>query len=450
MKVYALRNHQRINALTMLLILQLLLLVSCRKFDFPHSPIGKKYSNDVAIEWINLQQKMTLRTPGFGPGPAGRAFAYSGVTMYESVLPAITGFHGFVHLEGAVLPKADKNKKYYWPASVNGSMKAVLTSFFTAPNVDPTVAAANKFSIDSLYTVFAGKFAGQASQEALDRSADFGDQVGKAVFLWSGSDGATTPRPPYVLPVGSGLWITTPPAFAPAANPYGGTFRTFIPNLVDRVNVPAPVPYSLDPASDYFKMVKLVYDKSLVLTPDEVNIAKTWGDIPGNYNGPAHFTNVLSQLIRKEKVDLYGAAELYAKHGIAIQDATVIIFKSKYQYNGIRPISVIRAAIPGAENWNTLIPTPPHPEYLSAHAVIAFACSEVLKDKFGGRYAFKDYTHESLWGVRSYKSFQEYATEAGWSRILAGIHYDGTATASEKVGKDIGRLVNKLGEGGFK
>ena len=202
------------------------------------------------------------------------------------------------------------------------------------------------------------------------------------------------------------------------------------------------VPFSLDPASEYYKMVKFVYDKSLVLTPDEVNIAKTWGDIHGNYNGSSHFTNVLTQLIKKEKVDLFGAAELYAKHGIAIQDASIVIFKAKYEYNGIRPISVIRAVFPGAENWNTLIPTPPYPEYLSAHAVIAFACSEVLKDKFGSKYSFTDYMHETLYGVRSYKSFQEYAREAAWSRILAGIHYDPTAIASEKVGKDIGKLVN--------
>lgn len=450
MKVNVLRAFPRINTLTMLILLQLLLLISCRKFDFPHTPIGKKYSNDVAIEWINLQQKMTMRTPGFGPGPAGRAFAYSGVTMYEAVLPAVTNFHGFVHLEGALLPSAEKNKKYYWPASVNGAMKAVLTSFFTAPNIDPAAAAANKFSIDSLYDVFAGKFAGQSSQDALDRSSNFGDQVGKAIFVWAGTDGTTAPHPPYVPPVGPSFWIPTPPAFAPPANPYGGTLRTFIPNLVARIDVPAPVPFSLDPSSEYYKMVKLVYDKSLALTPDEITIAKTWGDIPGNYNGPSHFTNVLTQLIKKEKVDLFGAAELYAKHGIAIQDATVVIFKSKYEYNGIRPISVIRAVFPGAENWNTVIPTPPHPEYLSAHAVIAFASAELLKDKFGSKYSFKDYTHETLYGVRSYKSFQEYAWEAGWSRILAGIHYDGTAKASEKVGKDIGKLVNQLGNGGFK
>lgn len=41
------------------------------------------------------------------------------------------------------------------------------------------------------------------------------------------------------------------------------------------------------------------------------------------------------------------------------------------------------------------------------------------------------------------------ASEAGWSRFLAGIHYDGTVVVSEKVGKDVGRLVNKLEEGGF-
>lgn len=62
--------------------------------DFPHIPDGevnklnltRKYPSDVAIKWINLQQKLIKTTPGFDPLVASRSFAYSGLTLYESVV----------------------------------------------------------------------------------------------------------------------------------------------------------------------------------------------------------------------------------------------------------------------------------------------------------------------------------------------------------------------------
>ena len=61
--------------------------ISCD--DFPHrSPHGegpgslnlaKKYPADVAIQWINLQQRLIKTTSGFDPLVASRSFAYSGL-----------------------------------------------------------------------------------------------------------------------------------------------------------------------------------------------------------------------------------------------------------------------------------------------------------------------------------------------------------------------------------
>ena len=67
--------------------------ISCD--DFSHkSPHGeghpgslnltKKYPADVAIQWINLQQKLSKTTSGFDPLVASRSFAYSGLALYNS------------------------------------------------------------------------------------------------------------------------------------------------------------------------------------------------------------------------------------------------------------------------------------------------------------------------------------------------------------------------------
>ncbi|HTE33010.1 MAG TPA: vanadium-dependent haloperoxidase [Chryseolinea sp.] len=420
------------------------IIYSCHHIDLPGAP-AKKYSNEVALAWINLQQRMIKTTPGFGPGPAGRSFAYSGLAMYESIVPGMPSYQSFLLQIAPITspPPFDRDKKYFWPASVNASMKTILTGFFTGGSIASGISAANKFSIDSLDAVYRNKFASQAPQDELSRSSILGAGIASYVFDWSKTDGTFAVNPPYTSPMGVGLWVPTFPGFGPPINPYGGQLRSFTPNLLSSLTILPPVPYSEIPGSQFYEMNKFLYDKSLVLTTDEINIAKTWGDIPGNYNGPAHFTNVLTQLIAKERLPLDEAAVLYARHGIAIYDATIPIFKAKYQYNVMRPITYIRSKL-NHPDWNTVIPTPAHPEYLSAHAVIAQACAEVLKERFGNHYSFRDHTHDDLFGTRSYSTFDEYAAESGWSRVLAGIHFQPTAEASLIVGKKVGQLVNAL------
>ena len=197
------------------------------------------------------------------------------------------------------------------------------------------------------------------------------------------------------------------------------------------------------PNSDFYKMVNEVYTISQNLTPDDLNIVKTWSDSPVNYNLAAHNYNILTQLILKYRLPLDETAVLFAKYGIVANDAGVIIFKAKYQYNQVRPITYIRSVL-GQSTWNTVIPTHPHPEYLWGHAVASQAFAEVLKDKFGYRTPFKDKTHDALYGIRSYTSFDAYGQEAAWSGVLSGLHYKNTANISLKVGVQVGRLANRI------
>jgi hypothetical protein len=67
-----------------------------------------------------------------------------------------------------------------------------------------------------------------------------------------------------------------------------------------------------------------------------------------------------------------------------------------------------------------------------------------LENIFGKNYLFVDRTHENLYGARSYKNLKEYAIEAGWSRVLAGIHYKPSADVALAQGDKVGNLVNKM------
>ena len=105
------------------------------------------------------------------------------------------------------------------------------------------------------------------------------------------------------------------------------------------------IPYSESPDSEFYKAVNEVYTISLSLTDEDIRIVKHWGDIPGNYNTPSHYTHIATQLIEENEFKLDQAAVTYAKHGIAINEALISVFKAKYMHNLIRPISYIRSVL---------------------------------------------------------------------------------------------------------
>lgn len=402
----------------------------------PGSTNTKQFPGDVALSWYKLEQKLISTTPGFGPGPTGRAFGYSGLVLYESVIPGMPAYQSlYKYYTGNAIP-LNKEAYYFWPASANTAMACFFKKFFS------TTSAQNLEEINQLEALNNTAYAGSIGTEKLQPSIIFGKAVAEAVFAWSKTDGALATYPAYVPPIGPGLWIPTPPALAAPVGVYTSQFRPF--SAIGQAEQPGPpISYSADPASAFYQQVNQVYTISKTLTHLDSMLVKHWGDIPGNKNGPAHFTQVLMQLVEAEKLNLETAAFAFAKHGFALNDAGISVFTTKYKYNVIRPVSYINNVMVHPE-WATIIPTPPHPEYPAAHATTAAAVVAVLETIFGKQYAFTDRTHEALYGAFKYSSLKAYGEAAGWSRVLGGIHYAPSVEVGLWQGKAVGAKVNQL------
>jgi hypothetical protein len=420
-------------------------LSGCKKHDTP-GPVGK-YPADVANAWMQMQIRLTKSTTGYNSVVSDRSFAYAGITMYEALVPGIPGSRSLLPQIGGTPVSSDKTRdQYYWPASVNAAMAMLTKSFFE------TTSPANMLSIDSLEAAYNTKFKTEADAAKIQHAVDYGHQVATAIFQWSTTDGGhqayshivdPTYTPPGNGTGHDGYWISTtlPPA-APAlpVHPHWGDNRSFISNIAASTQPGAPLPYSEDSKSPFFQMVYELYTISLSLTHEDSLTAKFWGDQPGNLNVPAHATNILTQLIVTNKLDLGEAAVAYALHGIAMNDASISVWKTKYRYNQLRPATYIRNVM-GHSTWNTVIPTPPHPEYTAAHAVISAASASVLEKIFGAHYSFTDHSYDATYGARTYNSFDDYAKEAGRSRLLAGIHFSPSIAAGLIQGREVGSKV---------
>jgi membrane-associated phospholipid phosphatase len=99
---------------------------------------------------------------------------------------------------------------------------------------------------------------------------------------------------------------------------------------------------------------------------------------------------------------------------VAIYDATVAAWDSKYAYNRLRPSQL-------DPTLTTAVPTPQSPSYPSEHAVVAGAASEVLAYLFPAQAQF----------------YRNRAEEAAQSRVAAGVQFPSDSSA----GLDLGRAV---------
>ena len=396
--------------------------LGCKKNDNfpPGNNDASRYSSDVIDKWITMQIRLDRDAIGITNVAFVRYYAYSGIAALEALAPGtelskVTNgkWNGLTNL-----PRADFFKKYYWPASENASLASINRSIFI------NASAADKAAIDSLENALNTIYLSTQNADEVARSNAFGKSVADAVFSWSETDGYKNASTAYTPPVGPGLWVPTPPAFAAASTPYWGNNRPIIAGSTDNTQPGAPLAYSEDAKSPFFQMVKHVYDVSQTLTPDQTALALFWRDIPGVTVG-GHWESILQQVLRQTNSHLDKAALAYAVTGACFNDASISVFKTKYTYNYnlVRPITYIRNVM-GFATWNSLLTTPAHPEYSSAHAVVSSAISDAFAMLFGNIGSFTDHTYDyEGFAPRTYSSFRAIGEDAGNSRLYAGIHY---------------------------
>ncbi len=397
------------------------------------------YSADVIDKWMTLEIRIYKDATGIGNGAFARPFAYSGICAYESIDPGLFSWKNkYNGLSG--LPETEKSKKYNWAASVNASLAEFNRSFFTTANLNATDLAA----IDSLENAISAGFSSD-NGETISRSVAFGKSIADAIFAWGQTDSYIQNNAmPYTVPVGFGFWIPTSPAPTLPSGPFWGNDRRIIASSGDNDAPGAPIPYSEDPSSDFYKQVDVLYQASKVLTTDQKNQALFWRDVPG-VSTPGHWMSITQQAIRQSHSRLDKAALAYALTGICINDAVISVFHYKYVYNNVRPVTYIRNVI-GDVTWSSFIPTPNHPEYPAAHGVVSAAAAEGLTAAFGNIGPLTDHTWDYLgFPARTFNTFREFALDAGNSRLYGGIHYQPSINTGLQEGTTIGdNIVNIL------
>lgn len=435
-------HPQRIMRPLRWLLVCSLLTTSCQDHQQPVTPDASDYSADVVTSWLTMQLKLTQVAPSTStttlfPFLMARRFAYAAISAYESIVPGLPGYQSIApQLNGlSGLPTTTSGQTYYWPACANAALAAMNRNFY------PNASAASKASIDSLETLFTNQFLKNRTADELNRSADFGKKIAAAVFDWSKTD-RYDDATPYTVPVGTGLWVPTPTAFAPPVGTNIGKARPILLNSDAGADQGPPTAYSEAPNSAYYAQGKEIYDQVQNLTTEQRTIALFWADNPdGKSFSSGHWLSILNQMLlaRQPKLDM--AMTAFVQMSIALSDAQISIFKSKYLYNTMRPVTYVRAVL-NQPTWNSVIPTPPFPEYPSAHAVQSGAMSKTLTMLFGANYKFTDNSYNLVgFSPRSYNSFEDAATEAAYSRFYAGIHYRKTNETSLLQGKAIANNV---------
>ena len=180
------------------------------------------------------------------------------------------------------------------------------------------------------------------------------------------------------------------------------------------------------------------------LSPEQRAIARFWSDDPMlSPTPPGHWISIALQIFERDKVALDKSVDVLARLGIAEADAFIGCWDSKFQYDLLRPVTYIRRTID--PKWESLLNTPPFPEYPSGHSTQSGAAAVVLTNMFGENFAFEDATHARD-GIkpRAFPSFWAAAEEAGISRLYGGIHFRAAIERGLEQGRCIGAFVNAL------
>jgi hypothetical protein len=230
-------------------------------------------------------------------------------------------------------------------------------------------------------------------------------------------------------------WRETPPDYFTALEPHWDKIRTLIIDNPEIYN-PKPLPeFDTSQNSDFYKMVKEVYDESFNTTEEKGKTAWFWDCNPiltvhkghmmttvHKFTPPGHWLNIISQVTEKEKSDYFTTTKAYTLSAIAMFDAIICSWHIKYKTDLVRPVTYIQEYID--PDWNPILQTPPFPEYTSGHSATSASAAEILTTIFGDNYSFTDNT-QLRFGLedRSFTSFKEAANQVNLSRFYGGIHY---------------------------
>ena len=393
---------------------------------------------DPVLQWIGIMNDSVI-TAATSPLATTRVTALVGASIFD----AVNGIHP-AYQSLYVKPHA--------PGYASQRAAAVQAAYVILSAVYPPQAA----SLGTKRDASIAAISAEENAKSVQAGVDWGQTVANAILKVRSTDGLTPPPPPFVgvlgieaSPAAVGVWRPTPLLNAFGAGPQFATMTPWVLTRPSQFRLPPPNALSsAEYAADYNEIKTMgVYSGSL-RTDDQSELSLFWAG-----NTPLYWNRIASQLSAKQGLGLTENAHLFGLMNVAMADASIACWDSKYRYVYWRPITAIRLGDtdgnpstypdPGWIPWLDFFPagTPPHPEYPSGHSTVSGAAAYILADMFGDNTAFS-VTSEVRPGTRSFASFSAVTAEIADARVFGGIHYRTSCTRGNALGQSVATYVS--------
>jgi hypothetical protein len=394
-----------------------------------------------------LVLSLVRHTATYSPPVASRAFAYLGVTGFEAVAsgrPALVSLAGQLRDLKAPPPR-EAGAVYDEALVLDAALSAATAHFFD--NTGPT----GQRAMAAMDAKFSPTVAEGLPADVEERSQLYGRALAGFVADWAKGDGhdqiANMGFPlEYKLKDGPEHWRPTS-AIAQQQTPLlpdWGENRSFAMPSGAACDLPPPEAFSVAPESAFYRQAVEVDDTVARLTPEQKDIARFWSDDPMlSTTPPGHWIQLALKISDDLNLPIEKRVDVLVRLGVATADAFIGCWRSKFNFDRVRPLTYIRAHID--PNFTPLLITPPFPEYPSAHSTQSGAAATVLTQEFGENFAYEDSAHErDGLAPRKFASFWAAAQEAAISRLYGGIHFRAAIERGLDQGRCVGRYANAL------
>ncbi len=436
---------------------------------------GRGARNDSELAWVRDWNRIAIDASGLdhtppalgetrafaqqlGPGRASRALAIVHVAVFEALNAIEGGYQSYLGLRRV---------------RENASAKAAV-----ALAAHDTLVALYPAQQDALDRALAEKLRRLPRGRELANGVALGRRAAAAILALRANDGSAHAEPivgaNYPLHDAPGAWRPDPVSgLQVALGAHWDEVEPFVLESADQFRVPPPPALDSPEFAAAFDDVKRVGGDGVV-TPTERSDEETFAGIYWAYDGtpslcapPRLYNQIAVTIAGLRRSNALELARLLALVNLALADAGIASWESKYFYTLGRPVTVIREADPangGDPGWSPLgAPasnlvvenfTPPFPAYPSGHATFGGALFEMLRNVYGTdaiRFTFvsNEYngvTQDNQGNVRalvprSFRSLSQAEEENGQSRIWLGIHWSFDKTEGIAQGRRVADYV---------